>query len=408
MTLIECNRPSKLVIYTIVFLLALIVESLAMEDIPNNGLFSSVVIAMFFNLCGILAIIPERIVHMRSNYVDNETISRNNNTNDNGSNDSDQIPQTSDMVSYDISKIKRHSLLKTNKKFLIFLYLVVSFIDITTTIVFSYGNYLRWTNSILSFSAEGFQIFLSCLFCSLILKYKIERHKKVSLGIILLSMILNSFVGFSSGSQTLSELVLLMCNRTYMVSFTALQEVLEKYMMTNYFQNNFFILFVESVLGEIYAAIMLLVIYLSGNTCSLTWVKDNKSYWSTPKYVGRGLLFSLACIPYSNMRLVLARDFLPTDRIVADKVGSFYFFIYYMITAPDNDKDSSKSFEYYVLSIIAFTSIIIGSVIYNETIVLKFWNLDKDTTKEIESRKLKEHESLMKDMMQLSNVCNKP
>ena len=410
MPIIECNRPSKLLIYTIIFLLSLILESYSMESIPNNGLFSSVVIAMFFNLCGILAIIPERIVNSCTTVVRNDVVTKNYERNE------ELIARTSKAVPYDLSKIKGFWLLKNKKNFVIFLYLLVSLIDITTTIAFIYSNSLRTINSILSFSTEGLQIFISCLCCKIILKYKFELHKKVSLYIILIAMIINVCVSFlaelsetkentnnDNNEDNHSEIIKRLIMTAYMVSFTAFQEVLEKYMMNNCFQNNFYILFVESLLGEIYAAIILLIVYSSGYATSLTtkisYNEENeeiKEEWSNLKFVGRGLLFSLGCIPYSNMRLILGRDFNPTDRIVADKVGNFYFFLRHP------NKEVVASITYFIISIVGFMTIIFGSIIYNETVVLKFCNLDRDTTKEIETRKWREHELLMNDMNDLS------
>lgn len=389
MTIIECNRPSKLLIYTIIFLLALILESYTMGFVPNHNLYSAVIIAMFFNLCGILAIIPEIIINSCSSVIKDEVVTTDHERHE------ELVTRTSKVTPYDLSKAKGIWLLKNKKNLVIFLYLFVSLIDITTTLAFTYSSTLRVSNSVLSFSTEGLQIFISCLFCKIILKYKFELHKKISLCIILIAMIVNFCVsliydwGASSWSGEITKLVFI---TAYMVSFTALQEVLEKYMMTNCFQSNYFILFVESVLGEIYAVIILLIIHASDGDTSIN--REGKS-WG--EFVGGGILFSIACIPYSNMRLILGRDFNPTDRIVADKVGNFYFFLLYLNT--------TQPFSYYLISIIGFMMIIFGSIVYNETIVLKFCNLHRDTAKEIEARKWREHESLMNDMNDLSQ-CN--
>ena len=399
MPIIECNRPSKLLIYTVIFLLALILESYTMGFIDNVNLYSAVIIAMFFNLCGILAIIPEIIINSCSSVIKDEVVTKDHERHE------ELVTRTSKVTPYDLSKAKGFWLLKNKKNFVIFLYLVVSLIDITTTIAFTYSSTLRVSNSVLSFSTEGLQIFISCLFCKIILKYKFELHKKVSLFIILIAMIVNFCVSFingesepsgdepASGTESTSvdnsNIIKLVFITAYMVSFTAFQEVLEKYMMTNCFQSNYFILFIESVLGEIYAAIILLINHIAGGR---PYVYSPEKIWTIPW--AHTILFSLACIPYSNMRLLIGRDFNPTDRIVADKVGNFYFFLLYLIPG--------KPFVYYLISIIGFMMIIFGSIVYNETIVLKFCNLHRDTAKEIETRKWREHESLMNDINDLS------
>ena len=404
MPIIECNRPSKLLIYTVIFLLALILESYTMGFIDNVNLYSAVIIAMFFNLCGILAIIPEIIINSCSSVIKDEVVTKDHERNE------ELVTRTSKVTPYDLSKAKGFWLLKNKKNLVIFLYLIVSLIDITTTIAFTYSSTLRVSNSVLSFSTEGLQIFISCLFCKIILKYKFELHKKVSLCIILIAMIVNFCLSFikdvlpsgdepasrnepSAGDEPTGEdnsnIIKLVFITAYMVSFTAFQEVLEKYMMTNCFQSNYFILFVESVLGEIYAVIILLINYISDGG---PYVYSPDKIWTIPW--GYAILFSLACIPYSNMRLLIGRDFNPTDRIVADKVGNFYFFLLYL--------NLRKPIPYYIISIIGFMMIIFGSIVYNETIVLKFCNLHRDTAKEIEARKWREHESLMNDMNDLS------
>ena len=105
--------------------------------------------------------------------------------------------------------------------------------------------------------------------------------------------------------------------------------------------------------------------------------------------------------------LIFGRDFQPADRIVVDKLWNLYFFIYYIIKARNSGLNDSKPFAYYFVSIIGFTLIIVVNVIYNEIIVLKFWNLDRDTKSEIESRNSVEHDSLMKDMVQFRKVLKK-
>ena len=61
----------------------------------------SVVIAMFSNLCGILANIPKR-QYMSSNYFGNEVISRNNNGNSETSNNTAHIILTSNVNPYNM------------------------------------------------------------------------------------------------------------------------------------------------------------------------------------------------------------------------------------------------------------------------------------------------------------------
>ena len=54
MTIIEYSKESRLLIYTVVFLLVLILEFYAMKSTSNNNEITFVILTNVFNLCGIL------------------------------------------------------------------------------------------------------------------------------------------------------------------------------------------------------------------------------------------------------------------------------------------------------------------------------------------------------------------
>ena len=102
MTLSDCIRQSKILIYIIMFILVLILESYAMEDTLNNGLISFVVQVRFFNLCGTLTIIPKNI------YV---LFSRSSHDNSDNTKNTGQLVLTNNLILYVKRKVKGLTLL---------------------------------------------------------------------------------------------------------------------------------------------------------------------------------------------------------------------------------------------------------------------------------------------------------
>ena len=229
---------------------------------------------------------------------------------------------------------------------------------------------------------KGFQIFFSCLFCYFILGYKIEAHKKGGLVIIFIGMTYNCILsGLVESGFNLKLLGL----QIILNLGTAFQETWEKYLMHYEYQSPFVILFFEGVLGN-FLLVFVFFSYLGSEELSLIlpWIGSHLLHLFT---------FSLVCIGYSVFRIVINRDFSPTHRILADTFVSLVFYVVFLLQITPSVLN--------IAFLIGFIVDTIGSMVYNEIIILRFFALDKDTKFAIFDREVEERNSSVVSLQEL-------
>ena len=151
------------------------------------------------------------------------------------------------------------------------------------------------------------------------------------------------------------------------------------------YQSPFVILFFEGVLGN-FLLVFVFFSYLGSEELSLIlpWIGSHLLHLFT---------FSLVCIGYSVFRIVINRDFSPTHRILADTFVSLVFYVVFLLQITPSVLN--------IAFLIGFIVDTIGSMVYNEIIILRFFALDKDTKFAIFDREVEERNSSVVSLQEL-------
>ena len=267
---------------------------------------------------------------------------------------------------------------------LILLYILIIILDSIVCVFFIYREVLLGAKSNPTYIQNGMKgvlIFSSSVFCYFILKYRLEKYKKIGLLIIFLSLTLNGIISYFEGAP-ISILVLVL---EFCINFlTGFQEVIEKYLIHFMFQSPYKILFYEGAFGIVLLFFCLLFntfVFHSKDGLTLSWLWDSSQSL---------LLYCFSCGGYNLFRILINRDFSPTHRVISD---SFYSFVIH-ITKMFGYKQLVIQISYFF----GYLFVVIGSLIYNEMIIITCCGIDSDTGNKISIRGIDEYKLVTFDL----------
>ena len=235
-------------------------------------------------------------------------------------------------------------------------------------------------------------LFISLL-CKLVLSHKLYRHQISAMVLILIGMVINLStllilkINVIKHGDTLKAIGLfLLC---FIIS--SIQVVGEKYLFNKYKISPYDLMFYEGLFGVFFLSISEGFLYYStcpnfisecnhGGHYNITF--DFITLFQKNQYFLLYILLWLLCNAYINY---FGRQavfyYSPTTESISDALGGIVFFIYVRFTAPSADS--------YIKSIIPFIGyffIILGSLMYNEIIILYVFGLEENTMKEVSKR----------------------
>lgn len=340
-------RFGKIDLIIPIFIYFLFLENYAIKDSKINDIFDVLMISIFYNFGSIFGIVFEIIIKYR---VNQKNITRS--------------------ISIKQSYIPLKKETQTDYKIII-LYSIITLLDSSSSFLYFYGkNYSKSHKNAFSMDKlnKAVQIFLTCVFCYLILKSKLERYKIFGLITMLFGYILNFIFSIKYFKNFRYVYFLFeLSNKCE----TALKETIEKYLMHSKYKSPYIILFIEGVAGNIILSIIVIIIVLtSKGDFSLQLYNNLKQY----------AIVAIVCIGHNCCRVILNMRTSPTHRIMADALYSFSKHFISLIT-----RTSSNNLDF-----ISVVIVCIGALIYNEIIIFKFCDLDIDTSNEINYRATKE------------------
>lgn len=231
---------------------------------------------------------------------------------------------------------------------------------------------------------KGFIIFFTCIACSFLLKYKLYNHKVLSLFIILIGIVIYTssllIWFFESHLEVLTtidknhrRLGLEYMFFMFLVSITlAIQEVTEKWLLHYKFFNPFFILLFEGCSQMI---LLLVYIILSNHSFPTEFFSSKTYTWFT-------ILYTFNRIIQEIMRIQTNNHFTPSHRAISDALNSF-FLTFCFLFIKDVPNWNGK---YIALSMLGYSLCFIGTLIYNEFIILNFGGFNRYTKEHVEKR----------------------
>ena len=264
-------------------------------------------------------------------------------------------------------------------------YLIISILDLLNWGYYLYPLYINNEKQsvLLEFIPKGFILIVSSLFCKLLLNYKLYRHHFVALVIYGIGMIVLFVLLLTSSLKDL-ELGGLFIRLILGIACcigTSVKEIAEKWLMYFKFKSPFWILFYEGLIGII-GSILFFIVCNNDTSIPLYYSFDFSQNF------GWLLLFFFTTIFLHFFNIQLNNKFSPSFRAIADTIFSLEFYMLWDETLEN--------------SLIIFCGLIpmfIGSLIYNEIIVLPFLSLDKFTKAAVDERVRQEQYRLNRDSM---------
>lgn len=255
-------------------------------------------------------------------------------------------------------------------------------------------------NSILCFSCLLITYFL----CYLNSKVNLARHHALGFGIVLLATIIEIIIfniDFSTivNAFGLNE-ILFSVFFILFVFLSSSKEVIEKHLMTNYFYSSFILLLYEGIFSLL--IIFLFLIIASNIDCNKTLLADicKNNHWSFFKigfvrFLNFSSVESLMTWAYilfsfisSVFQIEMNKKLTPMHKYITDNMVAILINIYNLITLLYKETESHWTDLVYMSILVIISSI--GCFIFHEYIIVKCFNLDKDTKVAIENRGIKE------------------
>ena len=243
------------------------------------------------------------------------------------------------------------------------IYLCIIILEIIILMPIAFGKFNSQTDLNIYYLNNNLQIIFIFIFTKFIFNYKIGKHKIIGLVIIIGVIIpLLFYFQMKLSKKLLSFLI-------YILS-EGVAEVLEKYLFQIKQQNPYLLIFVTGIAQSSF----LIFIFIFNNHFNNENDIDR-----------RGIVFLIFCAifqgAYTYMKIAINYKFSPSHKIISESFSYIFVFLYYYV------------FFHYIKAIVAMVGCLIcfiGSLIYNEIIVLNIFNLDSDTEKEINERALSE------------------
>ena len=225
-------------------------------------------------------------------------------------------------------------------------------------------------------------LFISIM-CYLFLKIKLHRHHIASFILIAIGFIL---VIYGKGEFSFHPIYLLgiIGNILY-----ASVEVIHKWLMEYKFFSPFEIVYLSGLYGMMLTGIAYLIIQLSGNSFFIKYADgfahNLSQMFSSRYYVIEIIIYLITTLGHNVLFLVTNKYLGPTYHIIIDATSSMVIMLL--------DIGITNSNTILMMQIPGYFLIVIGSLTYNEMIIVNVGGMDKSTKNKIEQRASKNEEA---------------
>ena len=259
----------------------------------------------------------------------------------------------------------------------------------------SYGSIFMISSEVLDFFSmilKGIALLIATGLTIGILHYKYYRHHWFGLSIICVGLIVftihNLFVGWNKlqtniGKENLGTILTNILVSYLWVSF---QEVIEKYLMDKIMVSPFIVCGLQGVGGVILMLLLFPIVQLlkidvlsSTNLGHFFSALGNECIGMIKYYV----ILLFAFCSFNTLRLMNNFHFYPTYKGLSDVFGHFFSWVISILLELDTNDYSLSD---YVVKIIAYLFLMIGTLFYLEIIQLNIGGLSINTRKEIIER----------------------
>ena len=231
-------------------------------------------------------------------------------------------------------------------------------------------------NNHIQLDVKNIQIVFSGILSIFILKTRFEMHQGISIGIIMLGLVIVNIVNILELKKRDNPLIGLGIIANFCLS--SLLEVLEKYLMETHFIPPFKLKFLEGIIG-LGIIITPAIFAIAGIDFESLKGKEG-SILSLSVYI---VIYFLSELGTNSLNILTNFYYSPTQRSLTDVLSSFLWNTYLSIFIPEKVKE----FMLQVIGIVlGYPISFIGTLIYNELIVIHLCGMDKETKNEMLKR----------------------
>ena len=236
----------------------------------------------------------------------------------------------------------------------------------------------------------------SFIFSYFLLQTEVFRHHKFSVKVIFICflMIIIVEIGFNIYYQVINKMhFLIIFLISISLSFIALQNNIEKYLLEVNFINPFHLLMTEGIFGILLSIIYSYIENPIDNIVDF-YQKNNKI----------NFIYLIIClIAYiilsggrNSYKLLTIRLYSPMTKAIADFFLNPVLIIYYFFMGIDFKFENHKNILFFIINLILSIIIVFCGCIYSELFIVYHLNLERDTHREV-SRRATEIEYLIDD-----------
>ena len=223
---------------------------------------------------------------------------------------------------------------------------------------------------------KNIQIVFSGLLSIFILKTRFEMHQGIAIGIIMLGLVIVNIVNILKLENRDNVFIGLGIIANFCLS--SLLEVLEKYLMETHFIPPFKLKFLEGIIG-LGIIITPAIFAIAGIDFESLKGKEG-SILSLSVYI---VIYFLSELGTNSLNILTNFYYSPTQRSLTDVLSSFLWNTYLSIFIPEKVEE----FMFQVIGIVlGYPISFIGTLIYNELIVIHLCGMDKETKNEMLKR----------------------
>ena len=341
------------------------------QDYRNNILFYTPSLALLYSLSCVLSGLFQLIVKIKNTDPLNRVM---------------QIKESEKKSEKDITKSNREMIKitkKHDKKYYLMI-LSAGLLSLITSSAFIAFEMLvnrnrgvgDLVNLHIQVDVKNIQIVFSGILSIFILKTRFEMHQGISIGIIMLGLVIVNIVNILKLENRDNVFIGLGIIANFFLS--SLLEVLEKYLMETHFIPPFRLKFLEGIIGL--GIIITPAIFAIAGIDFESLKGKAGSNLSLSVYI---VLYFLCELGTNSLNILTNFYYSPTQRSLTDVLTSFLWNIYLSIFIPEKVEE----FMFQVIGIVlGYPISFIGTLIYNELIIIHLCGMDKETKNEMLKR----------------------
>ena len=294
------------------------------------------------------------------------------------------------------------------------IFIITASCDLLATTINTFG--LTYLTTSMFQMMRGLELFFVCLWSTLYLKNPLYRHAILGVGTLIFGLILvgiNAIIN-DQGSVARNPVVgiILLCTSQF---FSSTEYVLQEKFIKHYEVHPFQLVGFEGLWGVCMYSILLIIFqFVHCNDWSEALQEicfsDNegdfliensifafRQMWDNKNLLIVYIFYVVSIALYNIVGINLTKLVSSTARAVVDTVRTVFIWLFFLYFTPVEGTEE----HFHVLQFIGFMLLVLGTLIYNEILVLPFCKFDYYTRDNIEKRKKEEDEKKKENLEKL-------